>query len=327
MTPTIAPQIASFAAAVRDALADLPDEERDELTEGLEADLSEAYAEDLTNTLPDPVEYATELRQAAGLPVREAPKQSVFAGLAEGWQRTRGDVLAALRRNPMLVSLLDFAAALRPVWWVARAWVATWLVSVFFGSEDGFLPAGPGWFLLLAVAVVVSVQWGRGLWRFPGLPTLIVLGNIVALVAILPVVAYARGYSGAYDDYGAGFGDGVDAAQIDGLAFDGAALENVFAYDADGNLLRNVQLFDVDGNRLAPTRMAEETQWELQPATLETGEQVFNVFPLSATRMTWDDGGGELIPDPNPDPDKVRAFQDGPFVKVPALQKVSGSND
>lgn len=327
MTTTIAPQIAAFAAAVRDALADLPDEERDELTEGLEADLSEAYAEDLTNTLPDPVEYAIELRQAAGLPVREEPRQSVLDGLAEGWRRTRTDILAALRRNPMLVSLLDFADAVRPAWWVARAWVATWLASAFFGSEDGFLPAGPGWFLLLAVMIVVSVQWGRGLWRFPGLPTLIVLGNIVALVAILPVAAYARGYSGGYDDYGAGFGDGVDAAQIDGLAFDGTALENVYAYDADGNLLRNVQLFDVNGNRLTPSRMAEETQWELHPATLETGEQVFNVFPLSATRMTWDDGGSELIPDPNPDPDKVSAFENGPFTKVPAVEKVSAGND
>jgi hypothetical protein len=81
MNMTITPQIASFAEAVRDALYDLPDEERDELTGGLEADLAEEYAEGHARDLPDPVEYATELRDAAGLPKGELAKDGTIAAL------------------------------------------------------------------------------------------------------------------------------------------------------------------------------------------------------------------------------------------------------
>ena len=69
----MAPEIVTFAEGVRAALADLPAEEVDDLTEGLEADLAESLAEDLRRTLPDPVAYAAELRLAAGLPGRAAP--------------------------------------------------------------------------------------------------------------------------------------------------------------------------------------------------------------------------------------------------------------
>ncbi len=167
-TSTVAPQIAAFARAVRDALADLPEEERDELTEGLEADLSEAYAEDLSNTLPDPVEYAAELRSAAGLPQRQASRSGLFAEVVRAGRNTARDVLVAVRGNAAAASLLDFLAALRPFWWVVRAWVAAWCVSTAFGYSNGFVLEG-GWMVGLAVFVVVSVQWGRGRWTFPSL--------------------------------------------------------------------------------------------------------------------------------------------------------------
>ena len=41
-TSTVTPEIVEFAQGVRAALADLPAEEVDDLTEGLEADLAEA---------------------------------------------------------------------------------------------------------------------------------------------------------------------------------------------------------------------------------------------------------------------------------------------
>ena len=78
-TSTVTPEIVEFAQGVRAALADLPAEEVDDLTEGLEADLAEAYAEDLQRELPDPAAYATELRAAAGLPMRtKGAKSGVF---------------------------------------------------------------------------------------------------------------------------------------------------------------------------------------------------------------------------------------------------------
>jgi hypothetical protein len=153
-TSTVAPEIAAFAAAVRDALADLPEEERDELTDGLEADLSESLAEDLRRTLPDPVAYAAELRAAAGLPA-PSRKRGTFAGLAGSWRDTVADVRIAIRRNPALAGALDFASTLRPIWWVLRAWLAVWISSAIFGTERGY-GFGPGWWLVLAAFVVVS---------------------------------------------------------------------------------------------------------------------------------------------------------------------------
>jgi hypothetical protein len=90
-TSTVTPEIAEFAQGVRAALADLPAEEVDDLTDGLEADLAEAYAEDLQRELPDPAAYATELRAAAGLPMRTKPaKGGVMSGLVQGGYDAKG---------------------------------------------------------------------------------------------------------------------------------------------------------------------------------------------------------------------------------------------
>ena len=65
--------VTAFVAAVRSRLADLTEEEREELLGGLEADLSERLAEgeaELGAGLGDPVAYAAELRAAAGLEAR-----------------------------------------------------------------------------------------------------------------------------------------------------------------------------------------------------------------------------------------------------------------
>ena len=46
-TSTVTPEIRRFADGVRAALADLPADEVEDVTEGLEADLAESLAEDL----------------------------------------------------------------------------------------------------------------------------------------------------------------------------------------------------------------------------------------------------------------------------------------
>jgi len=330
-TSTVTPEIVEFAQGVRAALADLPAEEVDDLTEGLEADLAEAYAEDLQRELPDPAAYATELRAAAGLPMRtKGAKDGVLSGIAQGWKAMRADVAVAIRRNPALASAVEFLVSLRPAWWIARAWLAAWIVAAFFGNERGYGMAGT-WWLVFVAFVIISVQWGRGRWHGAGVPALIAIGNVVAVLALLPVVALSA--DGASDDYGSGYGDGVQALTEDmstkGLSFNGSPLENIYAYDAKGKALSNVQLFDVDGKPLVPYRDPDVTQVLQTPVSLETGVKVFNVYPLEITRMMYDDNG-ELVPDPNPDPDKLRAYTNGPFVKVPAVEvpeKVAKSND
>lgn len=312
-TSTVAPEIIAFARGVREALADLPADEVDDLTEGLEADLAESLAEDLRRTLPDPVAYAAELRLAAGLPGRP-PARGALAGLADTWRGARTGVTEAIDRNPALAWVADFVRVLRPAWWIVRAWLATWLVAAFFGTRNGYWFAG-GWWIVLGAFVVISVQWGRGRWGFPGLPVMIGLGNAFALVMLLPALDAAQAWNGETV-----YVDGQDPYTAQGLSMDGQPLENVYVYDAAGNKLSGVQLFDVDGKPLVPNRDVDLTSILQTPATLETGAEAYNVYPLAVTKVIWDEFG-DIVPDPHPDVDKAAAWANGPFVKVPAVQQ------
>ena len=283
-TSTIAPQITAFAAAVRTALADLTDEERDELTDALEADLAEAYAEDLTNTLPDPVEYATELRQAAGLPVREEKRESLWAAIDQGLKRSRKDIALAVKRNPVAAAVWEFGDSIRPMWWIVRAWVAVWGLSAFFGSEAGFLPTSGFWWAVLAVAVTISVQWGRGRWAFSGLPAILIVGNVIAAVMVLPAVAIANDWQRqveyAYYDNGPG--------DLTGVYLNGEQVTNIFPYDREGKLIKDVRLFDQDGTPLATAVQGADGCMDPDcnevgiwvPSVNENGVTAYNGYPM-----------------------------------------------
>ena len=314
-TSTVQPEIVRFAAGVRAALADLPAEEVDDLTEGLEADLAESLAEDLRRTLPDPVAYAAELRLAAGLPGR-VPRPTVRNRLADVWRDEAARTRSAIADNPALASFVDFVLTLRPAWWIVRAWIATWLLAALFGEERGFA-FEPVWFVPLLGATIVSVQWGRGRWQFTGLRQIVVIGNIVAAVALVPVLAAADSnmgdtyYETDYADPG--------APTAEGLSMDGQPVTNIYAYDSAGNKLTGVQLFDVDGKPIVPLRDTDVTSILQTPATLETGVEAYNVYPLAVAQVIWD-SYGEMVPDPNADPAQAAAYANGPFVKVPAVQ-------
>ncbi|MDR7086117.1 hypothetical protein J2X11_000956 [Aeromicrobium panaciterrae] len=318
-TSTVTPEIATFAQGVRAALADLPADEVDDLTEGLEADLAEAYAEDLQRELPDPAAYAAELRLAAGLPVRSKVKSGLLSGLGDGLRDTKRDIGIAIRRNPALAGIADFLVSLRPVWWVLRAWLATWLVAAFFGGERGYWFGGTGWFLVLAAFVAISVQWGRGKWRSDRALPLIALGNVFAVVALLPVMAAA-------DDWQSSYVDEVYSPAPSGTSIDGEQVSNIFAFDAKGNPLTGVQLFDQSGR---PLNMGSDTTGpecdvtcEVDivrlPRILDNGRTAWNVFPLSEAReeqTTYDEMTNSYVLNSG---EKASA-PTSPFVKVPAL--------
>ncbi|MEO6605035.1 MAG: hypothetical protein ABIN55_05430 [Aeromicrobium sp.] len=328
-TSTVTPEIAKFAQGVRAALADLPADEVDDLTDGLEADLAEAYAEDLQRELPDPSVYATELRLAAGLPARSKIRHGALNGIGDSLRETRRDIGIAIHRNPALAGFADFLVTLRPVWWVFRAWLATWLVASFFGSEQGYWFSGTGWFLVLAAFIVISVQWGRGEWRGKSAAPLIALGNVFAILVLLPVMAAAD--DGGSDNYSAGYEDAVKQKQIKeegfGIGLDGQQLSNIFAYDSAGNPLQGVQLFDQMGKPLNVGQDATGPECNAAcefdivrlPKMLENGRVAWNVFPLQEVRAdqttyderlnryTVDDGAKTVGPM-------------SPFLKVPAVK-------
>jgi hypothetical protein len=323
-TTTVPTEITQFAQRVRAELSDLPEDDLDDLTDGLEADLAESLEEDPTRELPDPVAYAIELRTAAGLPAQETPGRGVrgaFRSMALGLRGTGNQVAESLRGNAVTAGLLDFAVTLRPVWWVLRAWVAYQFIAAFFGSGGPVLPYEAWWWLILFILIAVSVQLGRGRWRNVwALTPLIVVGNIVAAAALLPLFAATHAWSAPFEDVAH-----VEAeAEPSGLAMNGRPLTNIHAYGPDGKPMAGVQLFDQDGTPLTLSRDSVYNACpgascdELHPESiqLETGEQARNVFPLNLVPMVYDEFG-----DLSPARPGEAEVPEAPFVKVPRLDQ------
>ncbi len=272
-TTVLAPKVAEFLAVVRAQLADLDPEEQREITDGLVADLTDLVAERGSEALGDPVAYARELRQAAGLEESgprstEARRErrplgelthAVLDEAATRWQRT----IAAAPGD-----LGDLLTTLRPVWWVLRAWIAIEIVAMWIGGVWALtvVPGGGMGWLAMAVAIVLSVQLGRGKlwpgerWRTTaGLRVLLLGLNVLALV-LIPVVGNGLGHGWGWQwesgwneglragaDPQSGYDDPKDKA---GLYSGGKWVTNVFAYDAAGQPITGVQLFDQDGKPL-----------------------------------------------------------------------------
>ena len=273
------PDVLAYVAAVRAHLDDLGADEVEELAGGLEADLADLAAESndpLVDRLGPPQAYADELRSAAGLPARDP-------------RRRRPSVLDQLRQHPRWPALAGFATALRPAWWVARAWVAYSLVVLVTGYTGGFFALA-----LLAVMAVVSVELGRGRWRrHTWLAPLVLVGNVVAGV-VLPFAVSAVPMGGLGS--GPGQPDTLTEPVQPGLTRNGEPVRNVFAYDRDGRPLTDVQLFDERGRPLAldpsgATVFDEACCGSTQPAPHVDayGRQVWNVFPLRQQRVTTGD--------------------------------------
>jgi hypothetical protein len=247
-TTLASPAVTAFADAVRHALADLPADEVDDLTDGLEADLTERLDDVDAAELGDPVAYAEELRLAAGLPLPSRAHNGIAASIAELRRvplTMAEELRTRLQRSPALAGLATFLVALRPVWWVLRALAVTAVLSYGLGGS----PVNIFTLLFGIVALVVSVQFGRGRWLpFAWMRALLLAFNVILAVATPFVIlgwamqvnnaAAASSYSSMQD------------FSFAGLTENGNPVSNIFAYDAQGQPLSNVQLFDQDGRPL-----------------------------------------------------------------------------
>lgn len=291
-----------YARAVRVRLADLPRDDVEELTEGLEADLAAALADRWSGgpdaepaeygervegaasdaaPVPDletifgPVDaYAAELREAAGLAAPTGP--STVAGRA--WLAARTPVRsarAAWRRVdagvdavPGAAAVLSFLRDLVPVGWVLRGWVLFEGLRMLMGeaADVTILPRTTSTWLLLGAFVLVSVQWGRGRWRvLPGLRRIgwvVPTATAASVLAALPVFANVRQSEQVYVGGDSGV---VYINPYDGVWVDGMQVSNLFPYDAEGNPLSNVQLFDDRGRqvRTIPRATGQQPTWEV----------------------------------------------------------------
>ena len=232
--------LGQYVAEVRRSLADLPSDARDELTDGLAADLSELVDEQGPGALPRPDEYAAELRAAAGLP--PAPRWSWPTG---DWWRPAWDIVVTAQ----------------PVWWVARAWVWVMLLHVAtWGQAPGpydvpWLPTsswGVGMALWVA-ASVVSIQIGRGrIWpggqRGTAAAFILLVVNVATLGSSLIVWDQVdRVLNHRAESY-----DGNDT-NPDVITYQDQQSCNLLVFGADGAQLTGVRIEDQSG-RVLPQR-------------------------------------------------------------------------
>jgi hypothetical protein len=215
--------------------------------------------------------------------------------------------------HPWAAEAWHVAQAMRPAWWVLRAWLAVQLLDLTLGPAEylTFLPslgnqvAGA---LVLVLAVVVSVLVGTGRLRPDGPPlqawrsrlALLVL-NAFAVAIALPLVL--GGFPDAWDSHrlanGAVYSQGRPETPP-GLRSGGHYIRNVFAYDTEGKPLTGVQLYDQVGRPLAVSQDTYLRSYRTAGGPVRTypwhngDHELFNVYPLPVR----EEGGMRPVRDP-----------------------------
>lgn len=302
MTATmVSPEVHAFARSVREALDDLPADDIDELTDGLEADLAESIAESQTDTeasgarasdagqLDDPIAYAAELRTSAGLAPRIRRTRRLTGRSVLAWfTQLRTDFVSGVNSTKAGAVVWAFLVAIRPLWWVARGWA---IYQVFASLTLGFrylepVPSNPILGLMMVAAIVLSVQWGRGRLLYTSwLSRSKVAVSAIALIALpFLLAAIPTGPDIRYIE--------AAAEPAVGLSQNGQQVSNIFAYDSAGALLSGVQLFDQNGTPLAIASpdasevgyvqffTADGSARYVLPSDSVPGRGGWNVFPL-----------------------------------------------
>jgi hypothetical protein len=291
-TPANADEIERYLQGVREALADLPPEVRDDLLEDLPAHLAdvaaEAGGEPLDYRLGRPTDYAAELRAAAGIGAPVPARR--WAGQALGRSRH------ALRRVNVRVGPLigystvaEFGDALRPGWWVLRGYAVGMLALGLIYSDFRLVPRPdpklPIDLAVIALAIGVSVRVGR-LWLTERRRVLLVLANIAAVLLVAGGAAKANeGPGTVYTGGGTGYY----------YQFQNGPVADVYPYDENGNPLTGVRLYDQNGNLLQfgdPYRCANRRDGFPAP---QRDEQLYR-YPLCPL------GPGHPLPSSSPSP-------------------------
>jgi hypothetical protein len=211
-------EIAQYAAAVGAALADLPQNARDELMEDLPEHLAEVAAEaeaegvGLADKLGPPATYAAELRASLGHEelqrrARWSDRRARLETRLQSLNVRAGHILGYAR-------LTDLLRQLRPAWWVLRGYLAALIVGRALGDSEGqgVLPQFGGngviGFFLVIGGIIASV-WLGGATVSGGRKTRVFSGALstgIALYAVLAIVVVdgyltRGGYSGDPFEY------------------------------------------------------------------------------------------------------------------------------
>jgi uncharacterized membrane protein len=244
--------VVRYAAAVRAALAPLPDAERESLLEDLESHLEEVATESalpLRERLGAPEEYAEDLKSAYGAAgVQASPKQSRL--IRDRSMALIQGVLGTRTYREMRALLPE----LRAGWWVLRAYLAVLILAFIFRDGGNLRPipnpfSSHGLLQIVAtvIAIVISVRLGRR-----GMPTgrvwrggVMAVNVAIAVLALPVLVSMGTGYSWSpsTDQYLSS----VSAGYYPNFT-------NIYPYSKDGKPLRDVLLYDQDGRPLVPAQ-------------------------------------------------------------------------
>ncbi len=285
MNITLSPTKAQYLDQVSAGLADLPEEERDEVIQDLSAHLAELSDDEIVPVLGAPSAFVAEFRASAGL-----DKPGRMSGVA-----TRARV--RLEDWSTRLSGLTHWPRVRPFWVWSRGWI---VVSVFAAIQGGVafyhfpIPAVGDRTLLGLAMVAAATALSVWLDRTPSHP-LRDMGSVVfSAIGIWALAAgmlggIALGYPAQFVDY---------QAELDPYGYplmgpDRFPVENIYAYDLEGNPIE-VVLFDQLGRPLLtmPPWVYEEA--ELRPretaveypggyvifARDEFGRIIPNLYPL-----------------------------------------------
>jgi hypothetical protein len=295
-TPTTASErVREFVARVAVHFEHLPERDRAELLEDLEAHLLEVAAEgddDLDAELVSPDAYAAELRHSAGLgepEARPALRQRIrqFADRA--------------REHPWTHAVQSFVPQLRPAWWVLRAWVLVTIVAMTASGADWWrhvpVPGrNPIGLAVLVAAVVVSVRIGLA-----GRDRASVARAADALLGAATVVLALALLSTSPVRHIEVVSDGGSFPPVLRHA-DGEPITNLYLYDLEGNELEDVLVFDGAGRPVEIGSLGDAgfPIESVVPRDLG-GNPIANLYPLRQYAVDYD-LDGELTRTPREHP-------------------------
>lgn len=274
---------ADYLDRVASGLADLPEEDRDEVIQDLRAHLAELDDDRIRQDLGTPEEFVAEFRISAGLDVE--PGQPSRFSLAPLRQR--------LEKAAQRLAGLTRWTTVRPVWIMTRGWLLVSTFAVLAGGtafrrfpvpviEDSSM---------VGLALVILATW-LSLWADRRKTSVregisFVFSSVVVLFVVMNMVA-STGLSRSHPEVSEPF----YPERLIGT--EGELIDNIHAFDLEGNPV-DVLLFDQEGRPLLSLppwvyEEAERTRGQTGPydygdgavdfETDELGRIIPNLYPL-----------------------------------------------
>ena len=299
-----ADDVATYAAAVRAALSNLPADQSEVLLEDLEDHLREVAAEDegpLTERLGPPEQYAQELRAAYGaastggkrpdLALRDV-RRAIGWMTASAWYR----------------QVRAFLPELRPAWWVLRAYLLILVITVAFSPSYNIRPI-PNPFssrgllevVAMAIAIVVSVRLGRRNRPLAkGGRLLAIAANVLIALIAVPALASMGTFHPFTMVESGGSGQVIQGQQ---LYMPSGVVTNIYPYSRDGKPLTDVLLYDQDGRALTLDSKTGDVTTDYPVGA--DGQPITNAYPLHERHLSGDPVAAPRValpPWPSPSP-------------------------